>query len=212
MHSIRGTLGAWDQAFDEQGGDAADLTLQLTPTAEFPGRQVEREEGIRALNQNLGSGPGVGTIKGPRPGALPEDVLEYFRLVLEVDFTAGEESRAQGRKEVAQALGIVNDAVETEKDAQDEHLAEAPVRRFGRAGDLSELRDYPLGDAVYMGQDQLFLPGEMEIDGALADPDLAGHVLHGHLIVAVPRQKNVHGIKDEIPDIFTFSDLSHDDL
>ena len=68
----------------------------------------------------------------------------------------------------------------------------------GGAGDLLELPYDGLRDAVDVGQYQLFLGREMEVDRALADADLPGHVLHGHLAVSVRGQEAVDGIENEV--------------
>ena len=80
------------------------------------------------------------------------------------------------------------------------------------AANLPELPDDGFGNTIDMGQDQLFLGRKMEVDRAFADADLAGHVVHGHLAVAVLGQEDIDCIKDQSADVRTLGYLSHNDL
>ncbi|OGD28626.1 MAG: hypothetical protein A2Y56_02090 [Candidatus Aminicenantes bacterium RBG_13_63_10] len=52
----------------------------------------------------------------------------------------------------------MGDTVESMKDAKDEHAAEPSIDGIGRGGQLPELADDSLGDAVDVGQNELLLP------------------------------------------------------
>ncbi|MCK7528409.1 MAG: hypothetical protein MZV64_68005 [Ignavibacteriales bacterium] len=60
-----------------------------------------------------------------------------------------------------------------------------------------------------MGQDQLFLGREMQVDRAFADADLPGHVLHGHLAVSIGGQQAVDGVENEVFDILSLGNFPH---
>ena len=164
------------------------------------------------MDEDPRSGLGVAAIEGSGPGALPEDVREDLRLGRKVAFAAGEEGRPYRRQEVAETLGVRRNAVEPDEHPGRQHPAETFVMGLRGACDLLEPGEDPAGDPVDVGQDQILLARKMEIDRPLADPHLAGDVLHGHLPVAVPGQEDLHGVEDQVPDVFSTGDASHGDL
>ena len=123
---------------------------------------------------------------------------EDGRLAGEIAVPPRHVGRTQRLEEIVQAVGVIAHAVEPEEDAAEEHLPQSPVDRIRpRASSRSRPSSRSTTRSMEARASSSLL-GEMEVDGPLADPGFAGHVVHRHLPVPEPRQQPLGRVQDPI--------------
>jgi hypothetical protein len=129
--------------------------------------------------------------------------------MFEISPSVFKQTRAKLREQFVEALRIVLDTVESVEDTLGYHPAKPLFRRAFRFNDLLQIYVKPFDDSVDVRESDLFFALEMQVNAALADADLLGEIVNGHLFITVSGKQPVGSVKYRVACCFRLGCVSH---